>query len=883
MMTLCARRAAQVGAFALVCLAGVGGAWATPPVPAKADIGGHVEGKGFAAAVYTVDEPGQKEPRRNTYLELFTRAGASYKSANKLRVSSDIGEESDYKLEVINLKTGRSVIRFRSTANKDSDIGRDGYLAVFSGRAPFRAIYAGSVDAFEPRERIDIEDVDGDGTLELVWAQVDAGVLFCGRSHARLFPRIWDFKTEQFVQAPLRQAIARDAPTVTAVLTTDAPMGSHFPELVSFRSASSDHRDTHARIPLEIGDGNASTAWIEGARGWGRGEFVTADVNRAFALKGMRILPGHTEDLDTYARHGIPQSVLLSFDDGSFLKVELPKTPLVHLKEKGGLYVAFPKPVTSRCVTMTLLDTRVAQRPGPHQRAAISELTPLIELDYVARSEAISQLIEGLATEKEKRRRHALLALANGLGPEIARSLEAIILKDLTETSSTDRLSRLIPLIGLLPLAEGSSLLKTLLSHEPLSRSELALVQRMVSFEGKIYVDALIKLSLDDTAPPFVRERAVRIVGRAGHPRQMAELIPMLGQGDGDLRRSVVRGISRAPIIIAEPLLAVIDNHPDSNTAHDALWALDRITRKSMHGSTGPLPGGERIMKAYNATEDVQIRLRAIRLMTRVTASNADVFLITVLESNERPEIRLMAAEALSIYLSPKSTRSLTKALSDESPAVRFQAIRSLRTRPNLPEVVDAVIAYARRETWKRGLTWAFRLLATSGQREGADFLYKAIVGDDEPKALMALTAITKAQRNVRAQSLARIIRDDVRSLRARQEALQALAYGTDPASEHLLIEVLRAGDYPEELQATAARSMGIRRSPRTLEALIETLTRSGRPNIQRACIRSLAFYASVEAHTALVGLRSKVDLRTRKYLEESIEAITERLRDKKN
>ncbi len=858
---------------------------ANPPTPPKAQVSGIAQDDRFAAAIYTVSEPGKDAPLEHTYLELFARQGGGYARASKVRIPRGIGRDCAYAIQTIDLGGGRQVIRFEATPSGDDSetVGRDSYLGIFSGQRPYTTIWSGSVDAFDPRQRVDLMDVDGDGDLEVVLAQLDAGVLFCGRSHARLFPKVWDFAAERFVKAPLRHDIANEALVVEARMDTEAPQATHFPDLISFRSASSDlseaSRGGQASIPTTINDGSAATAWIEGASGWGRGEFVTADVNQAFAMRGLRIVPGNAASGESWATHGVPSALLISFDDGQWIKVKLPLVPLRDLLEAGGLYVEFPTPKISRCVTVTMLDVAVATRRTPHQRSAISELTPLIDLDYDAREVAIGRLVEQLSVEESPRRRRELASLARGLDKELAPALAAMIDAELApEAAPTGRLSRLIPLLAMLPTEAALPLIARILAFEPLTGTEQALIHRALSFDGSNHVDALTALALAEGTSPLVRSRAVRIVGRAGSPEIMHQLVPLLGQGDGELRRSVVRGLSRAPIGVADALLEVAAQQPGTEAAHDALWVLDRLSRKHLSGQGDTLPGAERVMRAYNDTEDVQTRLRAARLMTRVDAPNADVFLITVLQSKERPEIREIVAGALAQHPGDKATLALIDALEDESPAVRFQAVRALNTRSNQPRVVDAALAYAQRETWKQGRTLAFRLLASSAHRKGADHLYAAIDGQDKEMSLMALAAINAARTNIRPLALARLIRDNAADLRLRQEAVQALAWASDPDSERLLIEVLKVNDYDEELRAAAARSMGIRRTPQTLQALLETVSSSGRPLLQRACVRSLAFYNSREAHKTLIGLRSRIDLRTRKYLEESIKAIEERL-----
>ena len=865
---------------------------AAPPRPASAQGGGQAEGERFAVSVYTlVEKKRDGEPLTQSYAVFYARRGNRYAEINKLRIPHGVITGYRYTLETIDMGGGQTVLRFEAGPDSEDEadiIGLDIYQAYIEAQGPYTTIWSGSIDVLDPRRRLDIEDLDGDGDKELVLAQLDSAVAFCGSSKARLFPKVWDFKRDRFVDAPFPAELLNGAVDVTATMDDKAPRASHFPELVAFRSASSDARDINSNTrlsqPQALGDGQASTPWIEGAEGWGQGQFVTARINRSFAMRGMRLLPGNAASLERFAAYGVPTEVLLTFEgDNPPLRVTLPRTPLLEMLDGGGLYVEFPKPVISGCMSVTILEVRQPARKPKYQRTAFSELTPLVELDYGDRASALNALVDALASEETSRRRRELIDLASGFGQELGPAVERILNTAMNpdNPNAAAQMERVIPLLGALPRDEALGVLKQLLSYEALTRNQLLLLQKTIASQSKTLVGPLFDLCEASKPEDIVLQRAVRILGKAASPKQMVRLAPLLGQGDGELRRMVVRAMSRARFEGAETLLEIVETNPDSPAAHDALWALEHVTQRHLRGKTGTLPGGERILKAYNQSEDVQIRLRAIRLLTRITTSNADVFLITVLQSQERPEIRLIAAEALALYDNDKSTQALIGALTDTSPSVRFEAIKSLEDRQAQEAVVVAAVEYAKKETWKRGLSHAYRLIATSDHGPSIDYLYENLSGQDARRAGMAVTAISKARKNVRPEPLEAMVRDDNLDERMRQQAIQALAWADDAASESFLVEVLRNRvTYPENLQAASARAMGRRKTPQTLQALIDVLNTSGRAKVQRACIRALAHYPSRTALRALVGMRSKVDLRSRRYLEESIASVTKGLED---
>lgn len=853
------------------------------PIPRGATPVTTVQAGEFSAVVYHVDEIGATKVRKRVTLDLY----AGNRQRGRLRLPEDVLVEHDFKLERIELG-GRGVLRFTAVPRGDDAdlVGLDSFHAWFDAAGANTLIWSGSVNALEPGARIEVTDLNADGRKEIVLGEFDAQVLYCGRSQARLFPRIWDFKKRRFVPAPFEPRLSDDTLVVKARLDTDAPGGSHFEDIVRFRSASSDVRDIrhglNARVslPTALGDRQPGTAWIEGAQGPGRGEFVTADTSRAFPMVGMRIFPGHGASDKAYAAHGRPARVLLTFAGGETIAATLPKATRYELAANGALYIEFPKPIASRCVTVMILDVDGGDR-GPG--TAISEIAPLFQPDFLTRAEAIDTVIQTLAVEKDRRRRADLIRVAKNMGPEALPAVRTAFEHELGRDDRLPRLEPLIPLLAALTPEGVQEIATKLLAHPNLSNADLARLQRTISLETPEYADSLLEVALDANAPELSRTRAVQIVGRAIRPERVAALIPLLGRGERSLRTKVVRGVSRAPIEVADQLLNVAAADPGSLACHDALWALDRIVRRHNRGRFGTLDGAERILKVYNGTEDLRIRLRALKLLGRVEAPSADVFLVTVMESKEREEVRRLAAQALTHYNSEASTTALLRGLSDPSPTMRIACVKSLQSRPNLPKVVRGVRDYTRRESWKHGRAAGYQVLARSDLRDGADYLYELIDGADDDRAYDAIFALVAARAHVRPLALKPLITGTERPLRVRRKAVQALTFATDPDSEQLMTGIVTGEiEVEDELRPAAARGLGRRRSTAGLKALMGQVVDPTVPALQRACIRSLGFYTSDDALRILIGMRSKVDLRTRQLLEEAIDSITDRLEERR-
>lgn len=857
------------------------------PAPAHVQVLGQIEldaqaPQGYGVIVYRATEhhPKGKGSRTQTYMELRQRKGAAWTLRNKLRLPSHVDERFQLSLHKEDLGKDHHVLRFEARPPRQA-LELDQFQAWFDARGHHPVIWSGALDAVEPRQRLIVRDIDGDGAEEIIQGQQDAGVFFCGQSQTVLFPRVWDFRRQRFEET--RQAVRwnQDAPQLTASLDAQAPGRSHFPGLAAFRSASSDVRDTRAGLrsrvsqPTGLSDGDDNSVWIEGAPGDGAGEFVTANINPAWPLRGLRLMPGAVANEKVWGSYGRPREVLLSFAGGERFRVKLPAAGREELRERGGLYVALPKPVQTHCMTVMLLEVETPPAGRGQKHTALSEVSPLIDLDYASRQTAVEQLVQQLSDERDHRRRQSMIRLASGLGPELGEAVLTNLKRELSTQGGRPDLDLLLPLIHTAPTEQGGAMIERLLAWEPLQLDEQAALQRSIALRGQRYLDTLLRLGLDQEQAPLVRARAVEIFARAAPPERTPDLLPLLGQGDEPLRLAVVRGLSRAPRASTDALLEVAATQADSPASHDALWALERVVRHHGRGKPVPLEGAEKILVAYNKTQDVQIRIRAVKLLGRVTLTNGDAFLIAILQGQERPEIRRLAAHALRLYPGDKASDALSQALKDKSPLVRFAALKGLEERVNLPRVIQAVTAYAKAETWRQGLDRAYKLMALSEQRHGADYLYSLLEGSDQARIQLVLSSLNSARNNIRALPLSRMIINRQLPEQQRTLATRALTWGKDPDSERLLVDLV-TGEQPNErkVRIAAARALGTRRSKLGLDALMAAVTDNTDPSFQRACIRSLGRYQSPKAMRQLIGLRSKVTLRVRPVLEEAIDSL---------
>ncbi|MEF9951738.1 MAG: discoidin domain-containing protein [Clostridium sp.] len=87
--------------------------------------------------------------------------------------------------------------------------------------------------------------------------------------------------------------------------------------------------ETRVYDAFKATDGNKNTAWVEGAAGYGEGEWITITLNRECEIKGLIIENGYKKQYKDkvpdylYNRNSRPKKIRLTFDDGSAEEVIL--------------------------------------------------------------------------------------------------------------------------------------------------------------------------------------------------------------------------------------------------------------------------------------------------------------------------------------------------------------------------------------------------------------------------------------------------------------------------------------------------------------------------------------------------------------------------------
>ncbi|NNE68524.1 MAG: discoidin domain-containing protein [Pyrinomonadaceae bacterium] len=129
---------------------------------------------------------------------------------------------------------------------------------------------------------------------------------------------------------------------------TADPQSSEFklsPEDVAKITASSTRKGEKGNlyIPENIMDSDLRTAWGEGVRGTGTGEWVKIDFGRKLKLKDVLIKPGYFKNASIWKKNNRVASVQLLFSDGRFRIFEFPDAMKTQRIDLAGVETSFVK------------------------------------------------------------------------------------------------------------------------------------------------------------------------------------------------------------------------------------------------------------------------------------------------------------------------------------------------------------------------------------------------------------------------------------------------------------------------------------------------------------------------------------------------------------
>jgi HEAT repeat protein len=785
--------------------------------------------------------------------------------------------EKNGSLTVTSGKT-RKVIGFKALAG--SGIGR-GKLQVhrYEKRAVVGVVTDREAAALEWRagKLVDVwqgavgpEGPDGESTLYmevgphgLIRYHGRAGVNRCDGRTAFLYPEVYDFKARRFW--PATSSVPRmpeGAPVLRA--TRGAPPGvKPTATPLDFRvlgaSSQMDARGAGDLVaPAEVEDGKAETAWVEGLRGPGKGEFLTARASLSDGrVRALRIVPGYAQSAKTLADFNRPKKIGLLVGPKRGFLVELEDPVRSGATPGDPLWIVLPEPIATDCVSVVLIDAY----PGrtSNRFTAISELAVLTEMDLTGGG------LEGLAGR---------VAGGGRAGEQAARLLarvgvpaeQALLAEAQKPGAAPEALLRIRRVLADIPA--GASELARGLAAPGAHPGDVAHFTRALAAIGRPAVDPLADVLNDRGASEEGRVRAALALGGISDPVALKALVAAAGSGTRAVRRAVSAALAHRPAALDELVQAAALAADESPAREADLWR-----------AVGPQAGSDRAKRAHEVALAImarmkrahgyELRARLIEALGMTGMAGDDVTLALAAElkvpmpvtlertgrrdETERVALRRIAVAALGRIGGPRAREALATATRDPDPGVREAAADAMAARPRSAGAAAADRALAdllTRDSWSRVRRAAATALGTRCKEPGpADALRGAIRTDaDVEVRRAALSALATCRARGVVRLFLELAADRGQPVGVRTHAVRLLGglgdrSVTAPLSSALGRERERAFSDADAIQMAIALSyaLGALGDPAAATALTAAAEESSAfPEIQAAAATAL-------------------------------------------
>lgn len=146
------------------------------------------------------------------------------------------------------------------------------------------------------------------------------------------------------------------------------PLPPEFSSVTSSSSLASQGKFSYK--PNLTLDGKLETAWLEGAKGNGIGEWILYSSENNQTVSSMTIYNGYLKNNTTYLNNGRMKKFSLEFSDGTILTYDIAK--ISFSESKKGFEINFDTPVITSSVKLTVLDV---YKGAYYSDLAISEIS----------------------------------------------------------------------------------------------------------------------------------------------------------------------------------------------------------------------------------------------------------------------------------------------------------------------------------------------------------------------------------------------------------------------------------------------------------------------------------------------------------------------------
>ncbi len=263
-------------------------------------------------------------------------------------------------------------------------------------------LWSGRTDLHgDPGERsagwIEVADRTGDGIADIVVGTIAEAARICGAERTILGARAFDPRTQTLRPVTIARFSGNSA-AEEIVATIDSPGPEGAPILGLLRVGGASSHEGHGDDPSALAaprvlERPGAGYWAEGRGGSGRGEFVSARLERAgLAVRALAITP--SPEAPIAARLGRPRTLWVVGDGGARFHVTLPEDAALH---PGRRYWIVPRePLTWGCLSVVLDDAHLpAGTTDAETRTALAGLEAYTDLDFPGGLERLVRVLVG--------------------------------------------------------------------------------------------------------------------------------------------------------------------------------------------------------------------------------------------------------------------------------------------------------------------------------------------------------------------------------------------------------------------------------------------------------------------------------------------------------
>ncbi|HEX4355018.1 MAG TPA: HEAT repeat domain-containing protein, partial [Polyangiales bacterium] len=502
----------------------------------------------------------------------------------------------------------------------------------------------------------------------------DERTQLCGQERTLLAPRAVDPKTLSLKSVLLNRAAER-AVQAQLTATAVAPVASPPPLLHALRaiSASSASADI-AQSSAAVSDGDLASAWVEGRGLGGRFEFVTlrwAAPERA--IRAIAVVLAK-EDASAHAR---PHVLSLLGDQGAHLVATLPDDAVPGQR----YWITPPEPLAWTCLSVSV-DALAPGAIDAKSHTALAEVEAYTDLDFAG---GLDTLVAELA-QPGPRGDDATQLLASARGDVVA-ALVAIW----PHLSTLGKRRAMRVLFGSrTPDPRANEILRNAMRDPDPEVSEHGIELA----RGKIDGGPALLLELAADATPQ-GDHAALAFAHSAEPAAFEKLLPLLFDKRGT-ERPVLRDalalayrasgtngrdiathwLATSPPVAAEAALALaLASAPESRETAASIFRASRAASREFADQW-------RLVECAAALDD---------------EADGDAWLTGLVRESDTWMLRMAALSALQARRSTATVGEAKRALTDDYPRVRANALKVLSS--NSPDI-ELLSRYARDDKW---------------------------------------------------------------------------------------------------------------------------------------------------------------------------------------